>query len=87
MKTTIENNAKAFIRDLYELMMKYDVKIWKGTEQIDASPVEIHSAANPCAFRYYSIRFTEYMTYEEAKLYLDEQTKMEIELMRLSKCI
>ena len=84
MKTTIENNAKAFIRDLNELMKKYDVKIWRGTEQIDASPVEIHSAANPCVFRYYSIRFTEYMTYEEAMPYLDEQTKMEIELLRNS---
>ena len=78
----IENNAKAFIRDLYGLMMKYDVKILKGTEKIDASPVELHSAPNPRGFRYYSIRFTEYLTYEEAKPYLDEQTKMEIELLR-----
>ena len=82
MKTTIETNAKAFIRDLNELMEKYDVKIWRGTERIDASPVEIHSVANSCGFRYYSIRFTEYMTYEEALPYLDEQTKMEVGLMR-----
>ena len=82
MKTTIENNAKAFFRDLNELMKKYDVKIWRGTEEIDASPVVINRVSSPYGLRYYSIRFTEYLTYEEAKPYLDEQTKMEIELLR-----
>ena len=64
MKSAIEERPKDFFRDLKKLMDEYGVRVMDGTEQVDASPVELQAGVKPYGVRYYSIGFTEIMTAE-----------------------
>ena len=54
-----DQNFKNFLADLQELMNKYDVRILRGSEQIDASPYRKGLLPNPVVFRDINIQFTQ----------------------------
>ena len=54
-----EQNFKNFLADLQELMYKYDVRILRGSEQIDASPYRKGLLPNLVVFRDINIQFTQ----------------------------
>ena len=54
-----EQNFKNFLADMQELMNKYDVRILRDSEQIDASPYRKGLLPNPVVFRDIDIQFTQ----------------------------
>ena len=54
-----DQNAKNFFADLQELMDKYDVRILKGSEEIEASPYRQTLMPNPVVLRDVGIYFTQ----------------------------
>lgn len=54
-----DQNFKQFLADLQELMSKYDVRILRDSEQVDASPYRKGLLPNPVVFRDIGIHFTQ----------------------------
>ena len=54
-----DQNLKNFLADLQELMSKYDVRILRDSEQIDASPYRKALMQNPVVLRDIGIYFTQ----------------------------
>lgn len=54
-----DQNFKNFLADLQEPMSKYDVRILRDSEQIDASPYRKGLLPNPVVFRDINIQFTQ----------------------------
>lgn len=54
-----EQNFKNFLTDLQELMSKYEVRILRGSEQIDASPYRKTLMPDPVVLRDVGIYFTQ----------------------------
>ena len=76
----IKDQAKSFLADLQELMSKYDVRIKRGSEQINASPYERTLLSSPIFSREIDIRFTQVILegdeeWEEAMDYFNYGTK------------
>lgn len=75
-----DQNFKQFLADLQELMSKYDVRILRDSEQVDASPYRKGLLPNPVVFRDIDIHFTQIILerdkeWEEAKDYLNDGTE------------
>jgi hypothetical protein len=76
------DQTKSFLADLQELMSKYDVRILRGSEEIDASPYRKTLMPNPVVFRDIGIQFTQVIfkgdkEWEEAMDYFNYGTKPE----------
>lgn len=77
-----DQNANNFFADLQELMSKYDVRILRGSEQIDASPYRKGLLPNPVVLRDIDIHFTQIILkrdkeWEEAMDYFNYGIKPE----------
>ena len=54
-----DQNFKNFLADLQELMNKYDVRLLRGSEEIEASPYRKTLMPNPVVLRDVGIYFTQ----------------------------
>ena len=75
-----DQNFKHFLADLQELMSKYDVRILRNSEQIDASPYRKTLKPNPVVLRDVSIHFTQIILkgdkeWEEAMVFFNHGIK------------
>ena len=76
----IDQNFKNFLADLQELMYKYDVRILRDSEEINASPYRKTLMPNPVVLRDVGIYFTQIILqgdeeWEEAMDYFNYGTK------------
>ena len=77
-----DQNFKNFLADLQELMNKYDVRLLRGSEEIDASPYRKTLMPNPVVLRDVGIYFTQIILkgdkeWEEAMDYFNYGIKPE----------
>lgn len=77
-----DQNFKNFLADLQELMNKYDVRLLRGSEEIDASPYRKTLMPNPVVIRDVGIYFTQIIMkgdkeWEEARDYFNYGIKPE----------
>lgn len=77
-----DQNFKNFLADLQELMNKYDVRLLRGSEEIEASPYRKTLMPNPVVLRDVGIYFTQIILkgdkeWEEAMDYFNYGIKPE----------